>query len=109
MGLFDLLRSKQVTTEELPSYFSATVESSSAFGGARGRPSMSQLADRYGMLVHRCVSINASTAASIRPRLYVAGKSDQVLKAANLKPKAPTTLAKAMIEGRLDVSEGLEC
>lgn len=103
MGLFDLLRSKQVTTEELPSYFSATVESSSAFGGSHGRPSMSQLADRYGMLVHRCVSINASTAASIRPRLYVAGKSDQVLKAANLKPKAPTTLAKAMIEGRLDV------
>ena len=61
---------------------------------------MADLASRYGMLVHRCVTINAQTAAAIRPRLYAAGRSSQVLKANGLSPKPIDSVTKAMLEGR---------
>ena len=100
MGLLDFMRRKAVPTEQMGDYFSATVESSNGFGGGGRRPSMSDLAERYGMLVHRCVSINSQTAAAIRPRLYAVGRSSQVLKANGLSPKPISPMAKAMFEGR---------
>ena len=103
MGWIDTLFRKQVPEESLGSYFDATTVSASPYSSGGQRPTMSELASRYGMLVHRCVSINASTAASIRPRLYVAGSSDRVMKAQGLNPKPIGQEAKAMLEGRMSV------
>ena len=103
MGLLDAFRRKQITTEQSGQYFDATIAPTAGFGQSGERPTMSDLASRYGMLVHRCVTINSATAASIRPRLYVAGSPSRVMKAAGLRPKAATVEAKAMIEGRLSV------
>ena len=100
MSWLDFMRQKAVDKESLSDYFSATVQSAGSFGSDGRRPSMSDLASRYGMLVHRCVTINAQTAASIRPRLYAAGRSSQVLKANGLAPKPIDSMTKAMLEGR---------
>lgn len=100
MSWLDFMRRKAVDKESLAEYFSATVQSSGSFGSDGRRPSMSDLASRYGMLVHRCVTINAQTAAAIRPRLYAAGRSSQVLKANGLSPKPIDSMTKAMLEGR---------
>ena len=98
MGWLDALRRKEVTQENVGEYFATSVKSpqSSPFGK---RPSMRDLASRYGMLVHRCVGINAQTAASIQPRLFAIGNAETLTKARGLNPKPLSTETKDYMQG----------
>ena len=102
MGWLDALRRKEVTQENVGEYFATSVKSpqSSPFGK---RPSMRDLASRYGMLVHRCVGINAQTAASIQPRLFAIGNAETLTKARGLNPKPLSTETKDYMQGRMSV------
>ena len=84
--------------------------------GTRPRPFMlafeqprvllSELVKRYGRWVQRCIDINASTAASIEPRLFSIGNSKVVKKSLRLRPKKLDARTKAFIRGRLELKPG---
>ena len=102
MGLFDFLRRKEVSTEQLGDFYATSIKApqSSPLGQ---RPSMSALSNRYGMLVHRCVNINATTAASIQPRLFAIGNAATLTKARGLHPKPLDKATKDFMRGRMSV------
>ena len=103
MGIFDRLRSKEVTQEQVGDYFATSVKAPQVSPIGR-RPSMSDLSARYGMLVHRCVTINATTAASIQPRLFAIGNAETLTKARGLHPKPLDKHTKDFMRGRMSVS-----
>ena len=102
MALFDFLRRKEVSTEQLGDFYATSIKApqSSPLGQ---RPSMSALSNRYGMLVHRCVNINATTAASIQPRLFAIGNAATLTKARGLHPKPLDKATKDFMRGRMSV------
>lgn len=70
------------------------------------RVALSELVKRYGRWVHRCVDINAGTAASVEPRLFSIGKPELVMKSQQLRPKAVDARTKAFFCGRLELTPG---
>ncbi len=84
--------------------------------GTRPRPFMlafeqprvflSELVKRNGRWVHRCIDINAGTAASVEPRLFSIGKSELVMKSLCLRPKAVDARTKAFFRGQLELTPG---
>jgi HK97 family phage portal protein len=68
------------------------------------RPTMLQLLKRNSRWVHKCITINAQTAAGIRPRLFTIGNKEVVEKAHWLKPKPVDARTKAYLRGRMCVS-----
>ena len=102
MALFDFLRRKEVSSEQLGEYFATSVKCPKTSPIGR-RPTMSELASRYGMLVHRCVQINANTAASITPRLFALGSPQTLLKGTALNPKPLSQHTKDFLRGRMSV------
>ena len=102
MALFDFLRRKEVNTEQLGDFYATSIKApqSSPLGQ---RPSMSALSNRYGMLVHRCININATTAASIQPRLFAIGNAATLTKARGLHPKPLDKATKDFMRGRMSV------
>ena len=102
MGFFDFLGRKEITQEQMGDYFATSVKSPQASPLGR-RPSMRDLAARYGMLVHRCVQINASVAASIHPRLFAIGNPETLTKAHDLRPRPISKETRDYLRGRLDV------
>ncbi len=64
------------------------------------RVSMDELVKRFGLLVHRCVTLNADTAAGICPRLFVIGNSSAVTKAHSLGPRKLDHETKAFLLGK---------
>tara|TARA_Y100001973_G_C5209184_1_gene344095 strand:- start:23251 stop:25542 length:2292 start_codon:yes stop_codon:yes gene_type:complete len=103
MGVFDLFRRKDVSSESLQGFHAASVNVPQTSPLGR-RPHMRDLAARYGMLVHRCVAINAQTAASITPRLFAIGNASTLTKAKGLNPKPISDETKAYMRGQMSCS-----
>tara|TARA_R110002110_G_scaffold71771_3_gene191496 strand:- start:218 stop:2506 length:2289 start_codon:yes stop_codon:yes gene_type:complete len=103
MALFDFMRQKEVATEQLGDFYATSVKAPQVSPIGR-RPSMTDLAARYGMLVHRCVAINATTAASIQPRLFAIGNAATLTKARGLHPKPLDAQTKDFMRGRMSVA-----
>jgi HK97 family phage portal protein len=103
MALFDFMRRKEVSTEQLGDFYATSIRAPQVSPLGR-RPSMTDLAARYGMLVHRCVAINATTAASIQPRLFAIGNAATLTKARGLHPKPLDAQTKDFMRGRMSVA-----
>lgn len=82
------------------------------FGGSGGmskvsfgqRTPASELAKRYGMMVHRCVTIKSQTAAKVPVRLYAIGNKTQTMKAKALCPLEVEGDTKSFLQGRMSVT-----
>jgi len=102
MAWLDFMRRKEVSSEQLGDYFATSVKAPNSTVIGR-RPTMSELSARYGMLVHRCVQINANTAASITPRLFALGDTQTLTKARGLNPKPLSQKTKDFMRGQMSV------
>ena len=82
------------------------------FGAAGGMPrqqignrvSGSDLLKRYGMMVHRCVTIKSQTAASVPMRLFALGNPKQMSKAHAIRSQEIDAETSAFLRGRMSVA-----
>lgn len=88
------------------SLHTATLGAPRAYGAwsVPQRVRMTELAKRYGRWVHRCVTINAQAAASVRPRLFTADTTGNVQKYNVGKPLDRQT--KEYLRGRTGLQIG---
>jgi HK97 family phage portal protein len=106
MTMFDRIRSAMKALRDPSSVISADIGPQAVMRGFsvdRGmrREPLPSLARRYFRWVHRCVTINAQSAAAVQRRLYVIGSKSIIEKCDALRPRPLDRRTKAYLSGRL--------
>lgn len=70
------------------------------------RPTLRALVQRDGRWVHRCLDINAGTAASVEPRLFAVGNKEITKKCLQFKPREIDVHTKAFFLGKCILQPG---
>ena len=68
------------------------------------RVSPHELLKRYGMMVHRCVTIKSQTAASVPMRLFALGNPKQMSKSHAIRSREVDAETRAFLQGRMSVA-----
>ena len=67
-----------------------------------------ELAKRFGMMVHRCVTIKSQTAANVPLRLFAIGNKHETMKAKVLKPIELDGITNSFLKGRMSLKPSVK-